>query len=245
MSDGNKKSSRSFPKYLPKNINEILGVQSHNYLLKEPCRTLRTNLHLLNSENPLKSLLVTSSEPSEGKTTIVVNLAISFMEEGANVLIVDGNLRNPQIHKYFEMENSPGLTEVLLGLNNVEEVTRNFRNNLSFIPSGSQPNDPLQLLGSRAAGELIESLKTKFDIIFFDSCPILSFNDSVLISKHVDGLLFVLNSGIVKEEILVKAKGKLEMFNMKVLGVVMNRFESEKNGYGYNPFYSYYYNSKK
>ena len=237
MSDAYKRGSGVSTKYLPKNINEILEIHSKSYLLKESYCTLRTNLHLLNSNNSKKSLLVASSEPSEGRTTIVVNLAVSFLEEGANVLVVDCDLRKPQIHKYFEIENYPGLTEILLGLKKTEEVIKNFHPNLSVIPSGSQPKDPLQLLGTQATGDFIESMKTKFDIILFDSPPILSFNDSVLISKYMDGMLFVLNSGVVKEEILKKAKGRLEKFNIKVLGVVMNRFESGRHGYGYNPYY--------
>lgn len=245
MSDLKKKRSNGSGKYLPKNIKEILEIHPKSHLFKEPYRTLRTNLHLLNSNSSLKTLMVTSSEPSEGKTTIVVNLAVSFLEEGANVLIVDCDLRKPQVHNYFEMENYPGLTEVLLGLKKTEEVIKNFHSNLSVIPSGSQPKDPLQLLGAPATGDFIESLKRKFDIILFDLPPILSFNDPILISRHVDGALFVLNSGVVKEEILKRAKGRLEKFNIKVLGVVMNRFESGKHGYGYNPYYGYYYDSKK
>ena len=239
-----KRRSGASPKYLPKNINEIIEIHSNRSLFIEPYRTLRTNLHLLNSDNPLKTLMITSSEPSEGKTTLAVNLAVSFLEEGANVLIIDSDLRKPQIHKFFEIENYPGLTEVLLGLKKTEEVIKNFNSKLSVIPSGSQPKDPLKLFGSPVAGDFIESLKPKFDIILLDLPPILSFHDPVLISKFVDGAIFVLNSGVVKEEIVKRAKKRLEKFNVKVLGVVMNRFESGKHGYGYNPYDSYYYSPK-
>ena len=124
-SDEKGKKSKTSPEYLPKKYHEIIEYHSQKPYFSEPYRTLRTNLHLLNSHNPLKTLLVTSSEPAEGKTTILVNLAISFSEEGKSVLIIDSDLRKPKIHEFFEIESYPGLTEILLGSKKLEEVIKN------------------------------------------------------------------------------------------------------------------------
>lgn len=235
------KKSKTSPEYLPKKYQELIEYHSQKPHFAEPYRTLRTNLHLLNSHNPLKTLLVTSSEPAEGKTTILVNLAISFSEEGKSVLIIDSDLRKPRIHKFFEIESYPGLTEILLGSKKFEEVIKNINTNLNVIPSGFLPKDPLMLIGSPATKNFINDVKSKFDIVLFDSPPVLSANDAVLISKFVDGVIFVLNSGFVKEDIVKRAKEKLEKFKVNVLGMVMNRFDAKRHGYSYNPYDSYYY----
>src|SRR3989339_1897874 len=108
------KKSKTSPEYLPKKYQELIEYHSQKPYFAEPYRTLRSNLHLFNSHTPIKTLLVTSSEPAEGKTTILVNLAISFSEEGKSVLIIDSDVRKPKIQKFFEIESHPGLTEILL-----------------------------------------------------------------------------------------------------------------------------------
>ena len=243
-SDEKGKKSKTSPEYLPKKYHEIIEYHSQKPYFSEPYRTLRTNLHLLNSHNPLKTLLVTSSEPAEGKTTILVNLAISFSEEGKSVLIIDSDLRKPKIHEFFEIESYPGLTEILLGSKKLEEVIKNINANLNVIPSGFLPKDPLMLIGSPATKNFINDVKTKFDIVLFDSPPVLSGNDAILISKHTDGVIFVLNSGFVKEGSAKIARERLEKVKANVLGIVMNRFEPKKHGYSYNPYETYYYHSK-
>lgn len=238
------KKSKTSPEYLPKKYQELIEYHSQKPYFAEPYRTLRTNLHLLNSHNPLKTLLVTSSEPAEGKTTILVNLAISFSEEGKSVLIIDSDLRKPKIHKFFEIESYPGLTEILLGSKKLEEVIKNINTHFNVIASGSLPKDPLKLLGTPMMKDFVNSLKPKFDVILFDSPPVLSAADAVLISKFVDGVIFVLNSGFVKEDIVKRAKERFEKFKVNVLGMVMNRFEPKKHGESYNPYDRYYYNSR-
>lgn len=238
------KKSKTSPEYLPKKYQELIEYHSQKPYFAEPYRTLRTNLHLLNSHNPLKTLLVTSSEPAEGKTTILVNLAISFSEEGKSVLIIDSDLRKPKIHKFFEIESYPGLTEILLGSKKLEEVIKNINTNLNVIPSGFLPKDPLMLIGSPATKNFINDVKSKFDIVLFDSPPVLSGNDAILISKHTDGVIFVLNSGFVKEDIAKRAKERFEKFKVNVLGMVMNRFDAKRHGYSYNPYDRYYYISR-
>jgi len=233
--------SKTSPEYLPKKYQELIEYHSQKPYFSEPYRTLRTNLHLLNSHNPLKTLLVTSSEPAEGKTTILVNLAISFSEEGKSVLIIDSDLRKPRIHKFFEIESYPGLTEILLGSKKLEEVIINLNTHFNVIASGSLPKDPLKLFGTPMMKDLVNSLKPKFDVILFDSPPVLSADDAVLISKFVDGVIFVLNSGFVKEDIVKRAKERFEKFKVNVLGMVMNRFDAKRHGYSYNPYDSYYY----
>jgi capsular exopolysaccharide synthesis family protein len=238
------KKSKTSPEYLPKKYQELIEYHSQKPYFAEPYRTLRTNLHLLNSHNPLKTLLVTSSEPAEGKTTILVNLAISFSEEGKSVLIIDSDLRKPKIHKFFEIESYPGLTEILLGSKKLEEVIKNINTHFNVIVSGSLPKDPLKLLGTPMMKDFVNSLKPKFDVILFDSPPVLSAADAVLISKFVDGVIFVLNSGFVKEDIVKRAKERFEKFKVNVLGMVMNRFDAKKHGESYNPYDRYYYISR-
>ena len=239
------KKPKMSPEYLPKKYHEIIEYHSQKPYFAEPYRTLRSNLHLFNSHTPIKTLLVTSSEPAEGKTTILVNLAISFSEEGKSVLIIDSDLRKPKIHTLFEIESYPGLTEILLGSKKLEEVIKNINTKLNVIPSGFLPKDPLMLIGSPVTKNFINDVKSKFDIVLFDSPPVLSGNDAILISKHTDGVIFVLNSGFVKEGLAKRAKDRLEKVKANVLGVVMNRFEPRKHGYSYNPCDSYYYTDKE
>lgn len=233
--------SKTSPEYLPKKYHEIIEYHSQKPYFAEPYRTLRSNLHLFNSHTPIKTLLVTSAEPAEGKTTILVNLAISFSEEGKSVLIIDSDLRKPKIHTLFEIEGHPGLTDILSGSKKLEAVIKNINTNFYVIPSGFLPKDPLMLIGSPETNNFVSDVKSKFDVILFDSPPILSVNDAVLISKHIDGVLFVLNSGSVKEGFAKKAKDRLEKVKANVLGLVMNRFEPKKHGESYNPYEKYYY----
>src|SRR3990170_3602418 len=162
------KKSKTSPEYLPKKYHELIEYHSQKPYFAEPYRTLRSNLHLFNSHTPIKTLLVTSSEPAEGKTTILVNLAISFSEEGKSVLIIDSDLRKPKIHKFFETESYPGLTEILLGSKRIEEVVKNFNTNLNVITSGSIPKDPLKLFSVPVMKDFVNNLKTKFDVVLFD-----------------------------------------------------------------------------
>lgn len=238
------KKSKTSPEYLANKYHEIIEYHSQKPYFAEPYRTLRSNLHLFNSHTPIKTLLVTSSEPAEGKTTILVNLAISFSEEGKSVLIIDSDLRKPKIHKFFEIESYPGLTDILSGSKKLEAVIKNINTNFYVIPSGFLPKDPLVLIGSPETNNFVSDVKSKFDVILFDSPPILSVNDAILISKFTDGVIFVLNSGFVEEESAKMAKGRLEKIKANVLGIVMNRFEPKKHGYSYNPYETYYYQAQ-
>ncbi len=192
----------------------------------EAYRSLATNLQFADLDRKLKTLAVTSSIPQEGKTSVVINLAIILASAGEKVLLVDADFRFPKVHKLFKLDASPGLTNFLMAdksPNPIYIYIIEGVNNLDLLTSGSLPPNPSELLRSSRMKKLILELQKKYDYVLFDSSPLLGTADASILSSNVDGILLVLGAGEVGRQAAQKAKESLEKVKAHILGLVMNK----------------------
>ncbi len=220
---------------------ELITYCHPKSMLSEAYRNIRTSILLSFSEKPPKKIAITSPNPEEGKTTTVINTAIALSQTGAQVVIVDADLRKPRIHKIFNHENGLGLSNFLSGHADLESVVKKSEvPNLFYIPSGPLPPNPSELLSSNLFKKMVESLEARFDHLVFDSPPVLGFTDSIILSNAMDGVILTVLGGKTPRETLQRAKEVLQQVNIKILGVVINRVDIRRSDYGY---YYYRYHS--
>jgi len=215
-----------------------------NLKIKDPVtesyRSLRTNLSFSNLDNPVKSILVTSPSPSEGKSITAANLGVSYAETGNRILIIDTDLRKPVQHKLFNINKKPGLCDYMVDQAALDEIIYDVSvNNLKVIPAGKNPPNPAEILSSRKFADLIKKLLDKFDLILLDTPPVMNVTDPILISLNVGGVLFVVKFGSTDKQVAVSALEKLNRGKSNMLGVVMNEIRFDR-GYGYYRYYDYY-----
>ncbi|MEW6376857.1 MAG: polysaccharide biosynthesis tyrosine autokinase [Thermodesulfobacteriota bacterium] len=222
---------------------ELVTFGHPKSILSEAYRNIRTSILLSFSEKPPKRIAITSPNPSEGKTTTVINTAIVLSQTGAQVLIIDGDMRHPRIHRILAEENGAGLSNFLSGNATLDSILKKTGvPNLYFIPSGPIPPNPSELIGSSLFKEMMESLGNRFDHIILDSPPALGFADSIILSTSVDGVILVVLGGKTSRETLQRTKEILRQVNAKILGVVINRVDIHRSDYGYYYYrYHYYY----
>lgn len=202
--------------------------------ISEQYRTIRTNIQFASVDNPIRSLIVTSSGPSEGKSTTTANLAIVYAQQGKKVLLIDADLRKPTIHYTFRLDNLRGLSNVLVGEHSLKEVTHESDvTNLDVISCGPIPPNPSELLGSRKMVQFLEEAKQAYDIVIFDTPPVLAVTDAQILANIVDGSILVIKSGSTEIEAAVKAKEALESAKAKLLGTVLNGREKTASNYYY------------
>lgn len=202
--------------------------------ISEQYRTLRTNLHFAAVDEELRTMLVTSAGPSEGKSSTVANLAIVYAQQEKKVLLVDADLRKPTVHYTFRVDNRRGLSSVLVGELTLEEAaTKSDVTNLDILSSGPIPPNPSELLGSKAMAKFISDAKSYYDLIIFDTPPVLAVTDAQILADQTDGALLVVRSKQTDQEAAVKAKELLEPASAKLLGVVLNDREQTKDQYYY------------
>jgi succinoglycan biosynthesis transport protein ExoP len=233
---GRLESGKSYPV-------ELITFGHPKSMLSEAFRNIRTSILLSFSERPPKRIAISSPNPAEGKTTTVINTAIALSQTGAQVIIIDSDMRKPRIHKIFNEENGAGLSNFLSGNADLESVIkRSDIPNLYYIPSGPIPPNPSELIGSKLFKSMMESLGERFDHIILDSPPVLGFADSTILSTAVDGIVLVVLGGKTPRETLQRAKEVLLQVNAKILGVVINRIDIQRSDYGYYYYrYHYYY----
>ncbi|HEY6119438.1 MAG TPA: polysaccharide biosynthesis tyrosine autokinase [Pyrinomonadaceae bacterium] len=226
--------------------SELL-LNNPNPVMAEIYQHLRVSLLLSQGGCALKSLLVTSSLPGEGKTTTAINTAVCLAESGANVLLIDADLRRPILHKIFEMDNERGLstalsnglaTSDLLGL-----IKKTTSSELSVLTSGPQPANPSRLFDHERVRQLIATLGQNFTHIIIDSPPIVPFADSVILSAQVDGVLMVVEGGKSPQDIVVRSMKLLDEVDASVLGVVLNNTKVQPFDNYYATYYAQYYQS--
>lgn len=210
--------------------------------ISEAFRVLRTNIQFSSIDNPIKSLVFTSSLPGEGKTTIVTNLAITFALQEKKVMLIDGDLRKPKIHRIFKIDNDKGLTNYL----SVKDDYRNYikqttLKNLDIMPCGIIPPNPSELIGSNAMKHFIKQVSEDYDIILIDTPPIGTVTDAALLSTITDGTVLIASSGAVEIDAITRAKELLEQVNANIIGVVMNKIDKSNAGKYYYYYYSRYY----
>jgi len=226
---------------------ELITFGHPKSMLSEAYRNIRTSILLSFSEKPPKRIAISSPNPSEGKTTTVINTAIALSQTGAQVIIIDSDMRKPRVHKIFNEENGAGLSSFLSGNANLESVIKKSDvPNLCYIPSGPIPPNPSELIGSKLFKSMMESLGERFDHIVLDSPPVLGFADTMIISTSVDGVILVVWGGKTPRETLQRAKEVLHQVNAKILGVVINRIDIQRSDYGYYYYkYQHYYGEEK
>jgi len=206
----------------------------------EAYRVLRTNIQFSGIDKPLKTIVITSAGPMEGKTTTVTNLAVTFAQMGSKVLLIYADLRKPRIHKIFLLPNDTGLTNLLASGRDYSRFIRSTAvPNLDVLVSGIIPPNPSELLNSNAMREFIRKASADYDYIFLDAPPVISVTDASIISTYVDGTILVARSGKVERDALKRAKELLDKVNANIIGVVLNYLDKQSGGYYYD--YSYYY----
>jgi capsular exopolysaccharide synthesis family protein len=209
-----------------------------NSPVSESYRTLRTNIQYSNVDKPLKTVLVTSPGPGEGKSTSVANLAITFAQMGAKVLLVDTDLRRPVLHGLFRVKRNDGLTNVLVGKAPVKEAIRQTRvRNLFLLPSGTIPKNPSEFLASKIMQKLIAKVSEQFDIVLLDSPPVIAVTDSAVLASHLDGVILVIRSEKTDRDGLLRSITLMKNVNAKILGVLVNGLDIHHR---YGSYYKYY-----
>lgn len=200
----------------------------------ESYRTLRTNIQFASVDQEIKKIVITSPEPGEGKSTTVANLAIAFAQQGKKVLLIDADLRKPTVANTFSLPNTSGLTNVLSRQSNLEQVVQQSTvENLYILTSGPLPPNPSELLGSNSMKELVSKAENEFDIILFDSPPVLAVTDAQVLTNLSDGTILAIRSGSTDQDAAKKAKDLLQVGNSRLLGVVLNSKKQKQDQYYY------------
>jgi capsular exopolysaccharide synthesis family protein len=225
------------------------SIQASTALAKDPAssvaeayRMLRTSILLAAAGHPPKTILMTSSQPGEGKTTTSVNIGICLSQMGAKVLIIDADMRCPRVHKIFGLNHRRGLSSYLssdLLLKNVVQATQ--IPNLWVLPSGLVPPNSADLLSSEKMHTMLEKLSDYFDHILIDSPPVSSVTDPVLLSRLVDGVVMVIHGGKSSREMVIHTRQELHNVGAKIFGVVLNNVNMQRDGYDYYYYRRYQY----
>lgn len=225
--------------------NELLLDKYPKSVVSESIKTLRTNLQFSTVDEEFKTLLITSSIPNEGKSFISANLAISFVQTGKKVLIIDCDMRKGRQHRIFKTSNIKGLSDLLIDdiVNYSQYIKKTHIDNLYLMTRGTIPPNPSELLNSRKNRLLIEKLKTKFHIIIFDGVPCNGLPDSIIMSTLVDKVLIVAREQETPKSVLESTKDSLEKVNAPIAGIILN--DINKKGSYYSKFYSYYEDNDK
>lgn len=219
---------------------DLFQWQNPKSQIAEHCRAIRTNLLFMSPDKPLKALLITSSMPQEGKTTVALNVAISMAQSGEKTLIVDTDMRRPRVHKALGLTARKGVSSVLVGEQTVDDViVETPVENLLCMPCGATPPNPAELLHTKRFKELVGDLLERYDKVVFDSPPVGAVTDPVILSKAVDGTILVVKSGVTARQLLAKTGRVLTDVKANVLGVVLNDIDPERRTYG--GYYHYYY----
>ncbi|KZE38899.1 capsular biosynthesis protein [Bhargavaea cecembensis] len=230
-----KKSSK---KQLEQRARKLVVAANPRSVVSEQFRTLRSNITFSAVDKEMKTILVTSALPGDGKSTISANLATLFAQDGKRVLFIDADMRKPTVQYTFSLTNAAGLSTVLTQQRLAGEVIREseISPNLHIMTSGPIPPNPAELLGSRSMAVLMNEMAQQYDLIVFDAPPVLSVTDAQLLANKVDGTLLVVNTGVTEKENIEKAKEQLGNAQARILGAVMNNFEMDKDHY----YYQYY-----
>lgn len=213
---------------------QVKGGQAKGMGRAEAYRQVRTNLQFLNVDRPAQTVVVTSSIADEGKTTTACNLALALAEGGAEVVLVEGDLRRPRVATYMGLEGAAGLTNVLLGQASVDDVLQPWSVlSLSVLASGPLPPNPSELLGSANMADLLKQLTDRADIVIIDAPPILPVTDAAVVAVRCDGAIMVVRHGHTRRDHLLAAADAIEQVGARLLGTVFNRVPRTQDAYAY------------
>lgn len=233
------------PKFSSKDIlglknPELIVAQKPDSIPSEAFRTLRTRLQFSQVSKGAKTILITSSAPGEGKTTISINLSASFAQTNKKSVVVDCDLRKPRLHSLFGDDDSKGFLNYLFGQTQYEKIIKKSEvRNLDYITAGSIPSNPSEILGSPAMKSFIDKLKNDYEIIILDSPPIMAVSDSEILARFVDVCLLVVSANTSEIDWLKESVGLLKQEHVNLAGVLLNNFNYKS---GYHSYYRYYDN---
>jgi non-specific protein-tyrosine kinase len=221
----------------------LITIEQPRSPIAEAFRSLRTNLQFASVDTPLRTLLVTSPSPSDGKTTVVANLGIVLAQSGRKVVLVDADMRRPMVHEKLKLKNRNGLSSLFVAdkidLNG--SLQKTVAENFMALPVGEIPPNPAELLGSEKMYDILEEIGKLADIILVDSPPVIAVTDSVILAHRVDGVLLVIKPGITKMEAARQAVEQLQRAGANILGIVLNDVDMSRSRYGYYHYKGYYY----
>ena len=224
---------------MSKILEKIISIRNPKSPISESYRGIRTSIEFSNLDKEMKIINVTSSMQNEGKSTVIANLAVSFANLEKKVLLLEGDLRNPSVHRMFNISNINGLTDILLNNKNFAECVHCTEvKNLHILTCGAVPPNPSEILSSKKMKDFINELREYYDYIFIDTPPIGIVTDAGIVSTYSDGCVFVVGSKQCDIEMAKIAKKRLEDVGANIIGAVLNKFEAEGSGYNY---YNYYY----
>ena len=260
---------RAFRRDGQKGRKNVYDIQSTNilsndstFLVSEAYKAARTNIMFsFHEEEGCKSIVCTSAVPGEGKTTTCVNMAISFAQTGAKVVLIDADMRKPKVARYLNVEDNDGLSDYLAGfVKSTDKVIRHLEEqNMDCITAGSVPPNPVELLGSESMDRLLDKLEKEYDYIFLDTPPVNVVTDAMVLAKKSTGAVLVVKENHTTHAMLENAIGALRFAEIRVFGLIMNGSEIQKsskysykrkkygsydNGYGYGYGYGYSYGTK-
>jgi polysaccharide biosynthesis transport protein len=206
----------------------------------EAFRILQTNLRFLRSDTPIKSMVITSALPAEGKSTLSANLAAVMAQSGRRVLLVDADLRRSEQFRIWNIPRYPGLSEVMIGEKAWEDSLELVMPNLWVLPSGTNPPNPVALFDSKRMAQLLEEWKSKYDYVLIDSPPILAVADALLLGKDADGMLIVSRAGLLRSVAAQRVRTILEQSGINVMGLAINDIKAQGSDYSYYVYHHYY-----
>ncbi|PAV31101.1 capsular biosynthesis protein [Virgibacillus profundi] len=215
-------------------VRHLIAKLNPKSPITEQYRTVRTNLQFASVDEELTSMLVTSSGPGEGKSMTTANLAVVYAQQGKKVLLIDADLRKPTVHYTFRLDNLRGLSNILVGGSTlIEAINQTDVDNLDVISCGPIPPNPAELLASRKMKQVLTEAKMSYDIVIFDTPPVLAVTDAQILANIVDGSLLVVRSKHTEIEAATRAKEALEPASAKLLGTVLNDREKKESNYYY------------
>lgn len=214
----------------------ILNPNSSFYV-KEAYKTLRTNIRFFLNQEGCKKFCITSSTMGEGKSITILNLAISFAEDGQKVLLIDADMRRPAMARLLVEKASPGLSNVLAGLVDEDKAIRKeVFHNLDILYAGDVPPNPLELLGSERMRELLNRLSQEYDYILVDSPPVNAVADARVVANLLDGVLYLVRQNRTEKEAVARGINLLKLTDAKLLGFVINGIDPEAKKYYYSEY---------
>lgn len=216
---------------------KLITIESPKAIVSEQFRTIRTNISFSNPDKEIKSIIVTSSSPGEGKSTNSANIAAVYAQGGKRVLLVDADMRKPTVHHTFDLKNTKGLSNLLTHqITMSEAVHETEQQNLFVMTSGPIPPNPAELLASKSMNQFILDVTAAYDFVIFDVPPVLSVTDAQILSNRCDGTVLVVNAGEADKAMVQKAKEALVASKANILGVILNNYVLERDHY----YYQYY-----
>jgi capsular exopolysaccharide synthesis family protein len=219
---------------MPVDHADLVTLANPRSPVSEAFRTLRTNIQLSSLDNPVRSLLVTSASPNEGKSTTLANLAVTFAQGGTRTLLIDCDLRRPSLHTLFGVGNERGLTSMLLAEDRgPSPIVATPVDGLRLLPCGPLPPNPSEILGSQRFKTLVTGLQSDSDLLLFDCPPALAVSDAAVLSRHVEAVLLVASAGKTKRDHAARARQALERAGARILGVVLNNARVDAAVYSY------------